>query len=111
MGNKGRLFDYDDGKHPPPLDRFFEAWGEPNTYYRDDGFRPPVFPMRREELRGNAQWAGKFLTFGSVSLPVVFVALHWNGAIRLNLVASVVIGLMCGSMGLFGWRLLRESRK
>ena len=111
MGNKGRLFNYDDGKHPPPLDKFFEGWGKPHTYYHDEGFCPPVVPMRPEELRANAQWAGRFLTFAGVGLPLVFAALHWNGNVRLNVVGGVVIGLMCGSMALFGWRLLRESRR
>jgi hypothetical protein len=66
--------------------------------------------MRPEALRANARSAGRLLTFASVSVPLVFTALNWNGNVRLNVVAGMVIGVMCGSMALFGWRLLRESR-
>ena len=105
MGNKGRLFNYDDGRHPPPLDRFFRGWGKPRTYRRG-GVRFPVFPMSQGELRRNARWCGKFLSIVAVAIPLVVWTLVSRYRVSIDAAGVVMTGVFSVAFGALGWALL-----
>ena len=86
MGNKGRLFNFDDGKHPPPLDKSFAGWGKPRSYYIGAWLRRPV-RVSRQELFANARFVGRFLIVASIFVPVIIAVMVWNGAFRITTAA------------------------
>jgi hypothetical protein len=107
--SKGRLFHTDDGKHPPPLDRYFAGWGGLRKY-RSGGVRFPVFPIRREVLGANARWWGRYFVVIGLGTPAVVGLLTYAGKVHLDSAAVVALVIVCAPLLALGVNLLRASR-
>ena len=105
MGNKGRLFNFDDGRHPPPLDKLFRGWGKPWTYEKGE-VDPPAFPVSQRELRRNARWAGKFFSIVAVGIPLAVWTLAFRYRVSIDAAGVVMTGVFSVAFGALGWALL-----